>query len=231
MWIDDCIVAESHESLCLKVWVPESTFVVLGRSNKAEEEVNLSFTEDNQIEVLQRRGGGGTVVLYPGCLVISLGIWVNNYYENKFFFQAINASVIEGLETFFGTSGRLAQNGISDIVSVDQRKVAGTSMFRSRGYLLYQASILSQLDLELVSQCLQHPSKEPDYRAKRSHADFLTDLKAVFGRPFESKELGLFLEDHLIESLRKNLANFLVDPHPEHMDSLKKRFETSMNSI
>ena len=52
-------------------------------------------------------------------------------------------------------------------------------MFRSRNYLLYQASLLVDSKIDLISKYLAHPSKEPTYRKKRPHSDFLIGLSQI----------------------------------------------------
>src|SRR2546428_11436756 len=45
----------------LRVWEPQSYFVVLGYANKAASEANLEFCRQNAIPVLRRCTGGGAV--------------------------------------------------------------------------------------------------------------------------------------------------------------------------
>src|SRR5438132_10884302 len=56
----------------LRTWEPSLYFVVLGYANKAAGEVNLPFCRHNNIPVLRRCTGGGTVLQGPGCLNYSL---------------------------------------------------------------------------------------------------------------------------------------------------------------
>lgn len=225
MWIDDLVLDHCSDDFFCKVWQPNETVVVLGRSNLPEQEVCLQYTETKGIPVLQRKGGGGTVVLYPGCIIVSLGIWVDNYFENSFFFKEINTALVRTLESYFSQSQRLEQNGISDIISCEQKKIAGTSMFRSRGFLMYQASILGELDLPLVEKCLKHPSKEPDYRKGRIHSDFLTDLRSVFRTDFDTKELITFVESKFKSELFEQLGHKMTAAVLSHAESIKSRRE------
>jgi lipoate-protein ligase A len=178
MWIDDEILLRHRDPLALSVWVPKQPLVVLGSSNKAESEVHLSACEQLNIPVLKRYGGGGTVVLYDGTVVISFGGWVRQQFQNGFYFDLLNRTVIACLAQKWPQLAALSQAGLSDIV-FGQRKIAGTSLFRSRNYLLYQASILVELDMGLINQTLKSPTKEPSYREGRSHKEFLLGLSAI----------------------------------------------------
>ena len=76
MWIDDQILKNYDRALYSEIFVPRSTVVVLGSGNDEDLEVNSEACVAGEIPVLRRYGGGGTVVLYSGCVVVSVGCWV-----------------------------------------------------------------------------------------------------------------------------------------------------------
>ena len=125
------------------------------------------------IPLLRRRGGGGTVLLAPGQLVLALVAVVDSPYRNREHLCGINAWVTEAL-TALGVSG-VRPRGICDL-AIDGRKVLGASLFRRRTVLFYQSSLLVCCDLTLFGRYLRHPAREPDYRAQRAHAAFCTTL-------------------------------------------------------
>lgn len=178
MWIDDQMLQEAHRDFYSRSWIPVGPMVVLGAANKKETEVHLGTCKDLKVPVLRRYGGGGTVLLDKGCVVISAGMWVRETFSNDRYFAGLNQSVIDVLAARWPVLARLRQNGISDLVDGDY-KVAGTSLFRSRNYLLYQASLLITPDLALMERLLAHPSKEPGYRRGRSHRSFLRGVAEV----------------------------------------------------
>jgi lipoate-protein ligase A len=61
-------------------------------------------------------------------------------------------------------------------------KVSGNSQRRKRKFLLFHGSFLLHLDISLVEKALRMPSKEPDYRVKRAHNDFLLNMKMPSSR-------------------------------------------------
>lgn len=56
------------------------------------------------------------------------------------------------------------------------RKFSGNSQRRHKGVLLFHGTFLLNFDIPLVNELLRMPSRQPDYRQQRSHADFLTNL-------------------------------------------------------
>jgi len=154
-------------------WEPDCFAVVLGRGNKTETEIHENRCREDEIRILRRRGGGGTVILYPGILVISLAKCVKHQFHIKKYFQQINAYIIEALQSL-GISD-LKQQGHSDICIRD-RKILGSSMYHSKQLLFYSASLMVSNNLKIIDRYLKHPSKEPKYRHRRSHQEFLTTI-------------------------------------------------------
>lgn len=221
MWIDDLVFRQSHLPFSFTFWIPEKPVVVLGSSNLASSEVHEDHCRSDAVEVLKRAGGGGTVVLYPGSLILSLGAWVKRPFHNKFYFELLNQAVIETLTLLDPLFAKTEQSGISDL-SLDGQKFCGTSLFRSREFLMYQASILVELDWQLIDRYLKHPTKEPDYRAGRTHRDFLTSVQALHPKT-SCADLCAFFSKHFEKSFQKNMGEELVPVNLEHLDYIKRR--------
>jgi lipoate-protein ligase A len=66
-------------------------------------------------------------------------------------------------------------SGHTDLV-IDGRKFSGNSQRRRKHFLLFHGTFLLNFDLALIAEVLRMPSKQPDYRADRSHGDFLANL-------------------------------------------------------
>lgn len=219
MWIDDQVLQESHKDICLKTWIPADPLVVLGRSNKRGTEANRAACEEDGVNILKRLGGGGTVILHNGCLVVSCGLWVSDFYKNDLYFKMLNQSLIEVFEDEI-TSAKFSQRGFSDIVLGD-KKLVGTSLFRSRNYLLYQASILVDSRIDLMEKYLQHPSAEPDYRQGRSHRDFVMGLKELVAH--DAGDWLKVFQSNLLRVIQKQMKTELVPSDPKQVPHLLSR--------
>src|SRR5918996_4451489 len=62
-----CENGEADDAL-LRIWEPQSHFVVLGHANRLRSEVNRAACAENRISILRRLSGGGAVMQGPGCL-------------------------------------------------------------------------------------------------------------------------------------------------------------------
>ena len=221
MWIDDQILKRCRETMVCHCWVPSGLTVVLGASNQPDVEVNIDECHKDDVPILKRYGGGGTVVLHSGCVVISLGCWVSQHYQNKLYFEMINKAVISALAVKWPMLGAMGQNGLSDLTYGDN-KVAGTSLFRSRNYLLYQASILVDAQVNLIGKYLRHPSREPEYRKGRTHGAFLLGLSEVEPQ-INSDDCLVQLQQLLPGQLQAVMGSQLIDSRPEQWAGLLSR--------
>jgi lipoate-protein ligase A len=146
----------------------------MGAGSKAETDVFAEQVEIDRVPVLRRRGGGGTVVLSPGQVVLALVTEVSSPFQNLSYFRAINHWFRLALQKL-GVAG-VEDRGVSDL-ALGEKKILGTSLYRRRKILFYQASLLVDNDLSLFDRYLRFPSRVPDYREGRGHLDFCTNLR------------------------------------------------------
>ncbi len=144
--------------------------VLLGRGSDPEVELHVEACEEDGVRMLRRHGGGCAVVLDPGMVIVGLVLPSEGLGGIREYFERISKWLIDGL----GGSGveGVRREGISDLVMGD-RKIAGASMQRKRDFVYYTASILVKPDIELMERYLKHPPREPAYRRKRTHRDFV----------------------------------------------------------
>ena len=161
----------------LRFWEPSADFVVLGYANAAATESNLDFCRGNGIPVLRRCSGGGTVLQGPGCLNYSV---ILRFEESGPLssIPATNDFVLERLAGILGPAlgAPVRKEGHTDL-AIDGLKFCGNAQRRRQRWLLFHGSFLLHLDIGMVEKTLRLPSKQPEYRAHRSHADFLMNLK------------------------------------------------------
>ena len=87
------------------------------------------------------------------------------------------------------TGRRVERRGTSDLAMIDtaasadttERKVSGNALRVRRHGVLYHGTLLDSFDLNMVNRVLRHPPREPDYRERRPHTDFIANLG--LGRP------------------------------------------------
>lgn len=171
-------------------WESPVHWVVVGYGQSAAREVHLDACRAEGVPVLRRCSGGGTVVQGPGCLNYGL---------------ALDAEAIPELASITGTNrwimerqrralatllhGNVEVRGHTDLV-VDGRKFSGNAQRRKRRGVLFHGTFLREFDLGRIARWLPFPSAQPDYRADRTHLDFVINT----GLPAASIRKALLAE-------------------------------------
>jgi lipoate-protein ligase A len=187
---DEALLERCDEGLAeelLRVWESPRHFVVVGYANKVGTEVNVPFCRQNGLPILRRCSGGGTVLQGPGCLNYALILRIDESgplrsiaSTNQFVLER-HRVILEGL-----VRAPVRIRGQTDL-ALGGLKFSGNSQRRKRRALVFHGAFLIEFDLALIERALLMPSKEPAYRAHRSHSDFLVNL------PVSAREVTLAL--------------------------------------
>ena len=223
MWIDSQIIRRCQQRLYIKVWRPVDTLLVLGNGNDCQDYCYPERCRQLAVPILRRKGGGGAVVLHDDCVVVAVGLWLRSYFDNGKYFRLLNRAIIESLSSYRPIFAELDQRGISDICYRD-KKIVGTSIFRTRNYLLYQASLLYRRRIDLVSHLLKQPPVAPAYRAGRTHADFLSCLNDL-DPSSDIDEITSFLQNTVQLNITDICSDEIIEPPADQWVALRKRFE------
>ena len=197
---EDDLVAEARatgRALC-RVYRPDRVAVVVGRGGDPARELHLEAIAADGAPVYRRPGGGGAVVLDPGNLVVALAVPMPGLGNITGAFRQASDLVIGALLDC-GVAG-VVQRGVSDL-ALDDLKLGGSCLHRQRGMVHYSTTLLVEPDLALLDRYLQHPPREPDYRAGRAHGAFVTTLRRV-GCATDVDELATALAAHLRDHVR-----------------------------
>jgi len=177
------------------VWQPEESVIVLGQSNSIETSLYADAVSADGLRVTKRPSGGETVILTPSTMAFTVAKRFPVMIQFRDFFRIVNSKVISGLEEL-GVS-RLGSKGISDI-TIGNRKILGSSMRKVNDKLVYHAVLNLSEDPSVFAKYLRHPGREPDYRAGRSHDEFVTSLSNEGYTP-EPRQLKEILNSKLSE--------------------------------
>jgi lipoate-protein ligase A len=159
----------------LRFWEWSKYAIVLGSGGKLVADVDLAACEADGIAIARRSSGGGTVLLGPGCLLYTL---ILDYQRHPALggiassYQYVLRLVAEGLG---GLALGAVFDGTSDL-AIDCRKFSGNSQQRKQRFMLHHGTLLYDFDLARAGRYLHMPEKQPDYRAGRSHQDFMMNL-------------------------------------------------------
>jgi lipoate---protein ligase len=159
----------------LRLWEPTARMVVIGRSSRLAEEVNVPACQARGIPVLRRSSGGAAIVTGPGSLMYAVIL----SYELRPELQSLDrahefvlGTLLSGLQELVPSAQR---RGTSDL-AIGERKFSGNSLRCKRTHLLYHGTLLYDFPLDVISACLLTAPRQPKYREGREHGDFVGNL-------------------------------------------------------
>ncbi len=196
---DDEMIARTRSDLVSRVRVYQwpDVAVVIGRGGKQDLELNTRNIAADGIPLYKRHGGGCSVVLDPGNLIISVALPLPGLGGIKSAFSAVSNYLIASLDQC-GVKN-VTQCGVSDLV-INNRKIGGSCVYRTKGLLYYSTTLLLDHNSDLVDRYLRHPPREPDYRKGRTHDKFMLSLKN-HGIVMDEKHLNIILNNKLTQNL------------------------------
>jgi lipoate-protein ligase A len=177
----------------IRLWANPAT-IVLGRTCSAVKNVSPEYLERFRVRfrhngefpfLCRRTSGGGTVLHGPGNINYSIFLNMREFPElfdikrsYRFFLglvqMALRAQDIESV-----------MEGLSDLAVIGpdgvKRKISGNAQFRKHGIIMHHGTLITRKNLiSSISQFLNHPPVEPEYRKGRNHEEFLGSLPDGF---------------------------------------------------
>ncbi len=178
--LDEALLLEAEAGRggeVLRLWEWPHYAVVLGAGCVLADDVDEAACRADDVPVLRRASGGGTVLLGPGCLCYSLVL----SYEHGPALREITPSyayILRRLcEALADLLPAIETAGTSDLAGAGL-KFSGNAQQRKRNHLLHHGTLLYDFDLSRVGRYLRMPARQPDYRGRRAHAAFLRNLPA-----------------------------------------------------
>lgn len=176
----------------IDVWQPDKEMIVLGRFS--DEKIIHEKAIKDGIKIVRRVGGGGTVFLDQTSIIVDIGIKEKKLKPVNAYFDFFNHMLVEALK-----NQNIPATSDQDFydIRIDDRKIGGVSLAIRKDMVLYGVSLIQKNSLIAgIETYLNHPPREPEYRNKRSHSDFLTSMD--------------FFVELSISQLKKDLCKSLI---------------------
>jgi lipoate-protein ligase A len=153
-----------------RLWEADTAAVVLGRFGNVAHEVFEGRCQHDGVPIVRRCSGGGAVVVGRGCLTFTVAFALPVYPELVDVARSFNI-VLHRIAAALAFEG-LSVEGGTDLVA-GGRKVSGNAQRRGRRALLHHGTLLYDFDPALAARYLREPRRQPGYRERRPHADFM----------------------------------------------------------
>ncbi len=159
----------------LRFWEPADYAVVLGASCRLADDVHVDACRADGVPILRRTSGGGTVVVGPGALNVTV-ILPESAAPGLAAVDEAHRYVLDRIAQSIRRAGRpVTLEGRGDLVLGD-RKCGGSAQRRLKHWFMVHCSILYDFPIERIDRYLAIPRRQPEYRQGRDHHDFLSNL-------------------------------------------------------
>jgi lipoate-protein ligase A len=165
--------------------------IVMGSSQKKEEVIHLDKAQENQFPIVQRYSAGGCVILDKDCIMVSFIASKHDVPIDLFPNSIMNWSA-----EFYKHSLPIKHFSLRvNDYTIGDKKIGGNAQYIRKDRFVHHSCFLWDYNPDHMN-ILTHPPKEPSYRNKRPHEEFLTTIK-----PHLSKEA-------FVESIENGLKSF-----------------------
>ncbi len=145
--------------------------IIMGISSKKEEVVNLELSSKDQIPIIQRFTGGGTVIVDENTLFVTF-IFQKDLHD----FELYPTSILNWAGYALKSALNLSNFTIlGNDFTLNEKKIGGNAQYIKKNRFLHHTSFVHDFTPSNMNYLL-HPPKEPLYRQGRTHCDFLTPL-------------------------------------------------------
>jgi lipoate---protein ligase len=176
--LDEALLCEAdlgRAGAMLRFWELPRQAVVLGASRRLAEDVLVQNCLADQVPIARRSSGGGTVLIGPGALNVTV-VLPESAAPGLASVPVAQRFVLDRIAAAIGQRGREVEvMGYGDLTSTGL-KFGGSAQRRLRNWFFVHCSILYDFPLDRINRYLKLPERQPAYRRGRSHEDFLRNL-------------------------------------------------------
>lgn len=208
--LEEALLRTDENSYCI-VNKGSPPSIVMGISGKKRELVDELAAKEKSIPLIRRYSGGGCVVVDEDTLFISFIIG-KEFYTAPLYPESIH----RWAEDLYLSSWKIPGFALreNDYV-IQEKKCGGNAQYLKKDRFVHHTTFLWKYCPTKMSLLL-HPAKEPSYRKKRDHLDFLQPLhshaKSV-DYLIDAMKNELDKRFHLQEKKVEELHAFLDLPH------------------
>jgi lipoate-protein ligase A len=159
----------------VRVWEASRLTVVLGASSRLLDDVDADRCRADGVPIARRSSGGGTVVVGPGALNVTV-VLPADAAPGLDAVDSAQALVLERMARSLREYGLPVTVQGSGDLTLGDRKFGGSAQRRLRRFFIVHSSILYDFPIDQIARYTRLPLRQPAYRARRSHEAFLTNI-------------------------------------------------------
>lgn len=171
---------KQKDGFYLYLWI-NAPSVIIGVNQNALKEVNLEYTERNNIKVVRRLTGGGAV--YHDLNNINYTV-IAPYHESENLYKEFSAPVIEYLATL---GIKAVFSGRNDIL-VDEKKISGNAQTVYNHRIMHHGTLLFDTDVSVLASALNPNKLKIESKGIKSVRSRVTNIKKCLKNPLTVTE-------------------------------------------
>jgi len=180
-------------------WRTKPTLMI-GRFQNTIQEINSQFAKDNDIDVVRRNSGGGTVYTDPDCWQFSFITWKNSGQVKDF--RDFTKPVIAALQSMGVPAVFHGRNDLH----CEGKKFSGNAQFGLKNRFLHHGTILFDTNLENLVRSLNVTDEKIISKGIQSVRERVTNI-----RPFLTNDLeSLEFRNKMIEILKGDMVQIVL---------------------
>ena len=175
------------------LWINKPA-ILIGRNQNTLSEINLDYVRKNNIEVVRRLSGGGTVYNDLGNMNFTF-ITYRDSDPTKDGFEKFARPVIEALRSL-GVDAKFT--GRNDIL-IEGRKFSGNAQYCGNDKLLHHGTLMYDCDMSKLSYALKSRDIKFVDKSVKSVGSRVTNIFPHLSKPMTVEEFKDYLENFVID--------------------------------
>lgn len=205
---------KSEEDILL-IWQNEPSIIV-GRNQNVFEEVNLDYADYNQLPILRRISGGGTV--YHDLGNVNFSIITNRYRDTLSNYQYFTNQIIDALK---GLGLNAWFHGKSDIY-IDDYKISGNAQSYHQNRMLHHGTLLFSSDLSVLNKIIKAETNHMESIGVKSIRANVKCISDFLNEPIDIETFKQYLLNQWIKTEDYfTQVKFLTDKDYQSIEKLK----------
>lgn len=196
-----------------------SPTIMIGKFQNTIEEINQKYVEENNINIVRRMSGGGTI--YTDMNGWQFTFITKNYNGNGIDFKTFTTPIINALKN---QGIHACFNSRNDLL-IEDKKFSGNAQYIKNGSRLHHGSILFNTDIEAMVKSITVAEEKIISKGIKSVRDRVTNVSDHFNESIDSLEFRDLMLDSLLKESR-GVYKLTEDDIKRVNQIAKEKFET-----
>ncbi|MBN2638494.1 MAG: lipoate--protein ligase [Bacteroidales bacterium] len=196
--------------------------VVVGKHQNTLKEVNIDYVNKNQIPVIRRISGGGTVYHDEGNINYTL-ILESEHRETLINFKEFTKPTIE----FLSTLGIEARFEGKNNLTINGKKFSGNSAHLFKNRVIHHGTLLFDSNLDILENIINHQTEGISDKAIDSIRATVTNVSQRLKKKISIDEFGSLMKSFFIDYFQiKNKRRLSVNEINEITQLAEEKYKT-----